>query len=383
MPSQFSANGCAGYVLGRIARPTDDGRLVSRRGARQSRSRRITASYSHGAASRFIFVVGVANFHQKRRTLLGEPDHPKRSFVPIVDKTREFGDKESIICKAYLRGATAGQRMLRRVARRLGPPHDLDGLESTRAFLEEKSPGSLSNQREQRVNHVCVDADPRHESLVRRTLAVRKFNFTGYRLGILFVGLLAAAMTPAARGQEGATPPHWIWHPTGRDLEDDVSRRDPLLPQIVRGQGAVAAGRSKPRRTTASRSTSMERKSLPATTGTTPKTSRRSCRSASTCWRPLPTNDARARPACWCAAASFRSDRMCRSTATRAGSRRRPCRRANDGPGSDFDDSNWVRAPTWARWASGPWGPITSGADPAARFHVPAGFQGRHGRRAV
>ncbi len=40
-----------------------------------------------------------------------------------------------------------------------------------------------------------------------------------------------------------------------------------------------------------------------------------------------------------------------------------------------FDDSTWSRARDLGALGTGPWGAITSGADPAARFHVPAGFQ--------
>ena len=40
-----------------------------------------------------------------------------------------------------------------------------------------------------------------------------------------------------------------------------------------------------------------------------------------------------------------------------------------------FDDSNWQRAQDLGPLGSGPWGHIASGSDPAGRFHVPEGFK--------
>jgi len=43
--------------------------------------------------------------------------------------------------------------------------------------------------------------------------------YVGKGASALLGFVMALAMTSAARGQEGATPPHWIWYPTGKSLD--------------------------------------------------------------------------------------------------------------------------------------------------------------------
>ena len=119
---------------------------------------------------------------------------------------------------------------------------------------------------------------------------LRKFNFTGYGLGILVVGVLAAAMTPAARGQEGATPPHWIWYPTGTDLKET-----PAETRYFRKSFAVKETSRLALEVTADHAFTLYldgRRSHPAKIGTKPMRSRSSCRSARTSWRRVASNEA-------------------------------------------------------------------------------------------
>ncbi len=223
------------------------------------------------------------------------------------------------------------------------------------------------------MNHVCVDADPRHECLVRRTLALRKFNFTGYRLGILVVGLLAAAMTPAARGQEGATPPHWIWYPTGRDLKET-----PAETRYFRKSFAV-------------RETSRLAVEVTADHTFTLYLDGRAVASGED-WHQTHAVEVELSIGPHVLAASASNDApgpagfLVRGSVLPLGQgvpvhTNSSWRTAATIPAGNlwtlvgFDDSKWVRASDLGALGTGPWGHIANSQDAARRFRVPEGFQ--------
>jgi len=69
------------------------------------------------------------------------------------------------------------------------------------------------------VNHPRTGIERRFRQPNPRSASRWKMGYVGKGASALLGFVMALAMTSAARGQEGATPPHWIWYPTGKSLD--------------------------------------------------------------------------------------------------------------------------------------------------------------------
>ena len=182
-----------------------------------------------------------------------------------------------------------------------------------------------------------------------------------------------AGSAPAATGfQQEAGTPHWIWHPS-RSRDAFVPGRDPLLPQELPGQGALAPGagrhggqrvRALPGRQAGGRGRRLGHHAA----------RRGEARAGPHVLAARATNEAPGPAGLLSAAACCRWGRGCPSRPTPPGGppTRRP--RGTPGRGSTSTTGAGPGRSTWGRSARHPgagWPPCQG---PAERFRVPEGF---------
>ena len=221
--------------------------------------------------------------------------------------------------------------------------------------------------------HLSTEMDPKQYFQTRRAVPARPM-VGAIRGFVVFLGmLLAFGGVTTANAQEGATPPHWIWHPTGTS-----SNATPAESRYFRKSFFVKEPSRLAVDATADNAFTLYLDGKPVATGTD--------------WHTTQGFEAKLAigPHVLAAVASNEAPGpagfLVRGGVLPLGQgvpihTNSSWKTSGTVPAGDewtkiaFDDSRWVRAADLGPLGSGPWGALASSQDLAERFRVLPGFR--------
>jgi putative heme-binding domain-containing protein len=217
------------------------------------------------------------------------------------------------------------------------------------------------------IGRVCGQRRPSRRIVSQQGLVGASYRLILFDLVFFFGGVTAAL------GQEGATPPHWIWYPTGK-----ASSQTPAESRYFRKSFFVKEPSRLVLDATADNAFTLYLDGKPVATGED--------------WHTTQSFETKLAigPHVLAAVASNEAPGpagfLVRGGVLPLGQNvpihtNSSWKTSGTVPAGDdwtkigFDDSNWVRAADLGSLGSGPWGALATGQDGAERFRVPPGFR--------
>ena len=207
-----------------------------------------------------------------------------------------------------------------------------------------------------------------------RSVWIRQAKPAHHRRRVFLGCVMILIAVGAAHGQEGATPPHWIWYPTATLLQDTPAEtryfRKSFLVKEKDSRLVISA--------TADNTFTLYLDGQPVATGNDPRAMQRFETRLGTGRhvRAVVASNADPGPAGLLIGGGVLP--LGQGIPIHTNSSWKTAQEVPPGDGwtqVDFDDSRWVRARDLGPLGSGPWAGIVSSEDDARRFRVPAGFR--------